>query len=732
MFIKKIKIKNFRQLKDVELELQENTSILAGPNNSGKTSVILLLKRMLMEKSFTFSKDDFNAYDRAKWSDEFYEIIKTIYDNRGNKNSDNLIKELMNKVFPINIETKDKKEIIIPELTVNLEVDYCDEDEISNFANYIMDLEEDKNSFYFIYKIILNKNLFEKEIKGNWEKISRRLDKNEDNKSMSSITEIVLDIYCKSLVSKCYFTDEQSSVLSEIQNIQEFRNLFNFKYIEASRPVDDSLEKDKKALSNALMISASKNNKWKEKISEIPDNVLKILEDSKIKDEIVNLSANALSETIASISKTNGDNTGKLILDLEVSENHVENLIKSTTSAKYSIEGTESKSYILNETSQGLGYSNLIYMHTQIEDYIKTKDKLKVNFLVIEEPESHMHPQMQYVFSNKLLEQYDEENLQGLITTHSSEIIRGSNIERLRVIRLETMFNSKIYNLSKLIKIHEERKPEYNNEDITSIEDYKTFYELIGISEIIFADLAILFEGDTERIYLKKIINQSHYKNLQQKYIAYIQVGGAYAYNFKELLEFLKIKSLIITDIDYDKTAKSKEEIEEATISNATIKGFYDENNFNNTDKIKPSDFKVKVKDLYEWIDEVDHIVLKTTRKALDNTGTNEDLIYLAFQTDKDQYTRTLEAAMLSEKFDILGFNHLKRSEWVKKRKDFKLKYSVPHNKEGEDDSKFSLIDILKSTSDNKTDFMYSIILNGYAEEMLPNYIKEGLEWLMK
>ena len=182
MFIKKIKIQNFRQLKDVELELQENTSILAGPNNSGKTSVILLLKRMLIEKNFTFSKDDFNAYDRAEWSGKFYETLKEIYDNKEDKNTDNLIKELMNKMFPIRTESGDKTDITIPKLIVNLQVDYHDEDDISNFANYIMDFEENRNSFYFIYKITLNKDLFEKEIKNNWKKIYNRLEKDTDGK----------------------------------------------------------------------------------------------------------------------------------------------------------------------------------------------------------------------------------------------------------------------------------------------------------------------------------------------------------------------------------------------------------------------------------------------------------------------------------------------------------------------------------------------------------------------
>lgn len=686
-----------------------------------------------MEKNFTFSKDDFNAYDRAEWLGEFYETLKEIYDNKEDKNTDNLIKELMNKMFPIRTESGDKTDITIPKLIVNLQVDYHDEDDISNFANYIMDFEENRNSFYFIYKITLNKDLFEKEIKNNWKKIYNRLEKDTDGKKMSSIIDIVLDIYCKSLVSKCYFTDEENSVSSEIQNIQEFRNLFNFKYIEASRPLNDSLEKDKKSLSNALITSASKDDKWKKDISKIPDDVLNTLDDSKIKDEVERLSTEALNKTIAAISQTNGEKTGKLILDLEVSENHIEDLIRNATSAKYSIEGINSKSYILNETSQGLGYSNLIYIHTQIEDYIKTKDKQKVNFLVIEEPESHMHPQMQYVFSNKLLEQYDEENLQGLITTHSSEIVRGTNIEKLRVIRQETLFNSKIYNLSIFINDVEKNysKAEYKSEDIALIKDYKSFYEVIGVSEIIFADCAILFEGDTERLYLKKIVSFKGYEKLQKKYVAYIQVGNAYAYVFKDILEFLKIKSLIITDIDYDKDVKSKEAIMNSTISNATIKSFYNEDN------PKSSEEKVKVEDLYRWIDCKNYIVADVPKKSLDGVENKEDLIYLAFQTEKDGYTRTLEAAMLSKKFNILGFEEKKRSEWISMKAGSGLQYSIPMNRTlanntKEEDSEFNLIDILKATSNGKTNFMYSVILNSYAEEMLPDYIKEGLKWLMK
>ncbi|BDR66225.1 hypothetical protein K144312032_04530 [Clostridium tetani] len=66
------------------------------------------------------------------------------------------------------------------------------------------------------------------------------------------------------------------------------------------------------------------------------------------------------------------------------------------------------------------------------------------------------------------------------------------------------------------------------------------------------------------------------------------------------------------------------------------------------------------------------------------------------------------------------------------------LKYSLPNNRknketgEKEEDSEFSLRDIVKATSNSKTDFMYSVILNKLEKDMLPDYIEGGLKWLMK
>ena len=218
-----------------------------------------------------------------------------------------------------------------------------------------------------------------------------------------------------------------------------------------------------------------------------------------------------------------------------------------------------------------------------------------------------------------------------------------------------------------------------------------------------------MYEGDTERLLVRKLLTLPEYAKLSQQYIAYIQVGGAYAYNYRKLIDILKIKTLIITDLDYDKDAVTEDNIKNSKTSNATINSFYKEMNVG-----EPT-----IEQLYDW--------KKNKKNILD-----EDRIYLSFQTSEDGYARTLEEAMLSKYFRINATKCLKRSEWCDKRKTSKLKYSIPRNKKGEEDSEFCLRDILDSSAGNKIDFMYSVILNNYVSVMQPKYISEGLKWLME
>ena len=60
MKITKIKVDNFRLLKEFEIDLEDNLSLVIGKNNCGKTSLLAILERFLLADQNNFSFDDLN------------------------------------------------------------------------------------------------------------------------------------------------------------------------------------------------------------------------------------------------------------------------------------------------------------------------------------------------------------------------------------------------------------------------------------------------------------------------------------------------------------------------------------------------------------------------------------------------------------------------------------------------------------------------------------------------
>lgn len=699
MKLVKMIINNYRQFEKAVLDFDDDVTILAGANNSGKTSLITLIRNMMSKEQVTYSESDIPAKNMRVWIDKVYPLFKNFFTN--DNGIDAIETELLDKILP---ESDKDEKLVIKTTEVYIQVVYnVLEDDIKLFADYIMDLDEKEHSFYFVYAYEINRHLFGKKLTENFDKIKQRfLDLDDPNKEVKLryLQELLVRIYLNSIKPVCYFCDKKYENKCPMNDVSEFRNLFNFTYIKASRPLDDDDSDHSRMLSKQMIKMVKLDEGWNGLIQSLPDELLKPIQGRGIDKRVREASLNSLKDTITALERTNGGQTGELMLDMSVTEDDISELLQRITTATYYVDG-----YYLGEASQGLGYSNMIYMHLQLKEYEKSMNPFKVNVFFIEEPESHMHPQMQQVFIKYLLNYYREKNLQGVVTTHSNEMVRVAGISHLRVIRKVGKFRSCLYNPSILIN---ELKKSGVEKDEELVNFFDWFFE-IGYSEIVFADKAILYEGDTERLLIKKLLTEERYEKLNQQYIAFIQVGGAYAYNYRKLINLLGIKTLIVTDLDYGKECTKPDEIRASEITNATIKNFYGESNKENP----------KVKQLYDWSN--------AEKNILDNS-----LIYVAYQTDQDSYARTLEEAMLGKYFKISVEVKLKRSEWIKKRTDSKLKFSIPNNKENEHDSEFSLRDILKSTSGEKTDFMYSVILNKLVTEMEPRYISEGLTWLMK
>lgn len=119
MKLKKIEVKNYRILKDFKLDLKDNTTLIIGKNNTGKTSVLTIMDKLLNQGKKNFKWDDFNI----EFQNKIYEKITT-------------------RDFQVLEENRKINEYGI---RLTLFIEYTKEDFYGNIQDFMMDLDEDNN-----------------------------------------------------------------------------------------------------------------------------------------------------------------------------------------------------------------------------------------------------------------------------------------------------------------------------------------------------------------------------------------------------------------------------------------------------------------------------------------------------------------------------------------------------------------------------------------------------------
>ena len=85
-------------------------------------------------------------------------------------------------------------------------------------------------------------------------------------------------------------------------------------------------------------------------------------------------------------------------------------------------------------------------------------------------------------------------------------------LNSLRVIRQTEKSKSELFNLSKFRKSIENKKVKnVDKESEFLLQNFFDWFFEIGYSELIFADKVILYEGDTERLYIRKLLGMTEF-----------------------------------------------------------------------------------------------------------------------------------------------------------------------------------------------------------------------------
>lgn len=533
MRVTKITIENFRLLKKITVDIEKNLSLIIGKNNCGKTSFLLCLEKFIggsaTKNTFTF--EDLN-------SDTKDHLLKVV---EGTIPNDQQV-AISLKVF----------------------IQYDEHDDLENIGDkVIMDLDPENKYVVLAFEYRATQDDIQS-LTADFHNIKNK--KILEGKPYKNLFDYLKEYHSK------YFTITRRSLRFDIPSNQEDENTFidldaeginlskiiNFKWISARRNVSN------KDADNSLSLLSAKIYK-KLETSSPNEKVVEDFKDTLTEtDTQLNLVYEKIFEdVIGDVRKFGGINQNDSVIKIVSSLQH-RDLLEENTTVMY---GLGSNEHDLPENYNGLGYLNLISMIFEIKlklhDFHKdiNENPSDVNLLFIEEPEAHTHPQLQRIFIKNIKSLLSpgiirtdgvSRNLQTILSTHSSYIVSESDFEDIKYFKkTEGSVTSK--NLKDL-------KDYYgDSQHYTFLKQYLT----INRSELFFADKAIFIEGDTERVLLPAMMMKidqedliedmksgtaSHIPLLSQN-ISMIDVG-AYSHIFEKFVNFIGVRSLIITDID--------------------------------------------------------------------------------------------------------------------------------------------------------------------------------------
>lgn len=632
MRLERITIDNFRLLKEFELNLEKDLSLVIGKNNTGKTSILSALDKLVIQSECnSINYEDFNVDLRS--------FLEAYLDGK--------------------LELLPEESFVPLGIRLKLYIKYDLNDDLSQVSQVIMNLDPEDDNIILSFEYLAEYNELS-QLKADF---LDAVDKFE-NKPKLFLKDKHSDYFGRITKKSILFDDESQFIDLQKERIN-LKDIVSIQFISAKRSVTN--KQNDKTLSNQTSTLYKQADESEEQI-EASDEFKKELRKT---DEVLGgIYQKMFDGVIQKVNKFGGLSPSETDIRVASTLQHRE-LLEGNTTVMYAHRDHE-----LPEHYNGLGYMNLISMIFEIEMLMSrlrralSEKPAAVNVLFIEEPEAHTHPQMQYVFINNIKELLKESQkredglviqLQSIITTHSSHIVAESDFDDIKFLKKCTVSNRVVAkNLKELASRYQSQ--DAREDEILQLR-YKFLkqYLTLNRAELFFADKAIFIEGDTERIVLpammKKIDmeepNQDELPLLSQN-VSIVEVG-AHSQIFEKFIEFLGIKSLVITDIDSNKEVPNDDDPEKMS-----------------REKCKPSDpdasqtsnssldFYFGTKEL-EFYKNLEFDKKSLNKSGRDNAWKQDDggFLKIVYQTEEQGYfARSYEDAFFSINKPLLEHGH--------------------------------------------------------------------------
>ncbi len=675
MRVERISVRNFRRLEAVSAAFEDRETIFVGPNNSGKTSATTIFRCFLSQRKFRiydFSVSkiaDIDAFGVGGDADILPAIELDIWFH----------------VDPESIEFG-RAFTLLPNLSDEF-------DRLGVRLRFgVMDPEKLRDAYVNAYPV-----------EGD----------NPPTRSLSHFLEQEANLAKFFEVTYASLEETDGTVmpsgLDQSEGKSLLQNLIRIDFVDAQRNIDDEEGHRANRLSSAFAGFYKNNLEQAEAAAEA----------QQVIDENNTQLTNHYARQFEGLMD--------VIKGLGVpSVNDRDLKVVSTLSPETALRGNTDLLYVdaarnheLPELYNGLGFKNLIYMAIQTKHFhsqwLRTPTNRPLCHLVfIEEPEVHLHAQVQQTFIQNIWDVIEAsaatEGEEGsvpqlVVTTHSSHILDASEFDKVRYFRrcplTDDDESAKVLNATEIhsLRDFQPRAVDIDGQTATEEEalEFLKRYLRLTHCDLFFADAAILVEGAAEKLLLPEMIGKSA-SRLHSSYLTVLEIGGAFAHRFDELLAFLRIPFLVITDLDSvepsGKHPACRADNPGALTSNASLKQL------------------LGVTTVAELIDLSSQ--QKTEEEKNRYVTYQKDVLVEQGVASLAMRPRTLEEAIAYNNYPLLRSG------------DLSVGIDIP---EDLGEAYQSIYDRIRSNNFKKTDFAMNLLARN-VEWQVPSYIAEGLSWL--
>lgn len=761
MKLQAYRLQNYRRLRDVVIELDDEISIFVGANNSGKTSAVQGLYSMLRGEAKKFELFDFSA---ALWAEIDAIGMAVPGDEDAPKRLPSILLDLWFRVGEDDLATAMS---LLPSTEwdgkcVGIRVAFEPRD-ADQLVRTFRELHEKANNAAIALAARRNAAGEPAAEGGAGDAVEVVAVASEYKPWPESLTKYLAKELSKEYTFRYYVIDEGAFVgyRAKEANYEPLplgkepggaailKSLLRVDFLRAQRHLDDP---DAGSSDRAESLSRRLSRFYHRNLEKRGDDhaALEALDTSE--KELNFHLEEVFSDTLKRLAKLGypGVNNPEIVIRADLDPTAV---LGQNAKVHYVVPGAATAQ--LPDSYNGLGFKNLVYMVVELldlhEQWKAEEDKrAPLHLVFIEEPEAHLHAQIQQVFIRNVLRLLEDASdhatffhTQIVITTHSPHILyeRGfSPIRYFRRVSDQLDHHTDVRNLS-LFKT--------GAADAPALEFLQRYLKLTHC-DLFFSDAVILVEGNVERLLLPAMI-ESAAKRLRSSALTILEVGGAFAHRFQELIAFVGLTTLVITDLD---SVIVKSDAEKAAAQGAGADGGEDDDlkpfELEDDDDTEPGGKKKSKKrgstchahvegavtsnqTLISWIPKKRSVAelweVTAEQKTLSLAEGSEAEVRVAYQTKVSvtvgAVTSQLCGRTLEEAFG------LENADWCQAEANRAVGLKLKRAPSSPEELAEKLHDRVVGKNFDKTRFALEVLasgpLNGWR---VPAYIAEGLAWL--